>query len=148
MSSITSLARIGANSFHTVKCDESRMPDGFFYVKNDDAPEWVVELVRDAHDDMFPDDYVYSYIVESLEALAEEDDVQTALDRLNNGVDTVTSRLLHWVSSHSFRMADANTYGVDRADFNSIDETLTGGQYYERGRIFHSVWSALQNLGA
>ena len=152
MSSIRSLARIGANSFHAVKCDESRMPDGFFYVKNDDAPEWVVELVKEAHGDMLPDDYKYKFVVGALEAITESDDDaniddidDNARSIVHDNVDIYTSRLFHWVRSHTDRLATANNFGKE-FEAETIEAFLSGGQYFEIDEVFQTVLSTLANL--
>ena len=145
---IQTIAQTGVNSFSIKKCDVSRMPDGYFYIRKDDAPEWVVEIVREAHDngDMFPDDYKYQFVVDALEALADSDDVDNARSIMHDGVDITTSRLLHWVQSHGYRKA----YAADHIqEFNpeTLDAILMGGQYMERDEVFQIVLSAIENLG-
>ena len=39
----------------------------------DDAPQWVQDLVREAHGDMLPDDHRYEMIVGAIHALADAD---------------------------------------------------------------------------
>ena len=156
MSSITSLARIGANSFHTVKCDESRMPDGFFYVKNDDAPEWVVELVQSIHEGRWFDDYTYFYIVESLEAIADESDEDQARGRVGDATDQHTPSLRHWLDSSVYRNQYVEDYlesqirhCIYKGEYNediTLSNVMSGGQWAERDEVFHQVLSTLQDL--
>ena len=49
------------------------------YVRlKDGAPEWVTDLVHDAHGDMLPDDWRYSVIQDALETIADSDDPEDA----------------------------------------------------------------------
>ena len=144
---IQTIAQTGVNSFLIKKCDASRMPDGYFYIRKDDAPEWVVEIVREAHDngDMFPDDYKYQFVVDALEALADSDDVDNARSIMHDGVDITTSRLLHWVQSHGYRKAYADDH-IQEFSPETLDDILMGAQYMERDEVFQIVLSAIEKL--
>jgi len=142
MENIKNLAQIGVNSFHTVKCDKDRQPNEFFYLKNDDAPQWVIDMVKEVHGNMFPDDYKYAYIVDALEALAEAGDVDTARSIIHDSGDIETYRLFHWVQTHTDRLARAN----DASGENTIEGFLTAGQYMERDEVFTIVLDTLENL--
>lgn len=142
---IKTLAQIGVNSFYTKQCDPSRMPDGYFYLRHDICPEWVENLVKAAHGDMFPDDYKYKFVVDALEALADSDDTENAEEIMRDGVDIYTSRLFHWVQSHTDRLATANAHGQE-FESDTVEGFLTGGQYMERDEVFSLVLYTLENL--
>jgi len=145
MKNIKNLAQIGVNSFHTVKCDKDRQPNEFFYLKNDDAPQWVIDMAKEVHGDMLPDDYKYAYIVDALEALAEADDVDNARSIIHDSVDIETYRLFHWVQSHTERLGRAND-ASDEFVLDTIEGFLTAGQYIERDEVFTIVLDTLENL--
>ena len=145
MENIKNLAQIGVNSFYTVKCDKDRQPNEFFYLKNDDAPKWIKDMVREVHGNMFPDDYKYAYIVDALEALAEADDVDTARSIVHENVDIETYRLFHWVQTHTDRLARAND-ASDEFVLDTIEGFLKAGQYMERDEVFTIVLDTLENL--
>ena len=144
---IQTLAQTGVNSFLIEKCDASRMPDGYFYIRKDDAPEWVREIIKETHDngDMLPDDYKYQFVVDALEALADSDDVDNARSIMHDGVDITTSRLLHWVQSHGYRKAYADDH-IQEFSPETLDAILMGGQYMEREEVFQVVLSRIENL--
>ena len=147
---VQTIAQTGVNSFSIKKCDASRMPDGYFYIRKDDAPEWVVEIVREAHDNgdyftMLPDDYKYQFVVDALEALADSDDVDNARSIMHDGVDITTSRLLHWVQSHGYRKVYADDH-IQEFNPETLDAILMGAKYMERDEVFQIVLSAIENL--
>ena len=142
---IKTLAQIGVNSFTQKQCDKSRMPDEYFYIRKDDAPEWVTQLVKDVHGEMFPDDYKYKFVVDALEALADADDIDTAEEIMRDGIELYTYKLMHWVQSHTDRLAMANEHGKE-FEADTIEAFLTGGQFNERWDVFSLVLSTLETL--
>ena len=142
---IKTLAQIGVNSFYTSHCFASRMPDESFYIRKDDAPEWVTQLVKEAHGEMFPDDYKYKFVVDALEALADADDIDTAEEIMREGIELYTYKLIHWVQSHTDRLAMANEHGKE-FEADTIEAFLTGGQFNERWDVFSLVLSTLETL--
>ena len=142
---IKTLAQIGVNSFTQKQCDKSRMPDEYFYIRKDDAPEWVTQLVKEVHGEMFPDDYKYKFVVDALEALADADDIDTAEEIMREGIEIYTYKLMHWVQSHTDRLAMANEHGKE-FEADTIEAFLTGGQFNERWDVFSLVLSTLETL--
>ena len=142
---IKTLAQIGVNSFTQKQCDKSRMPDEYIYIRKDDAPEWVTQLVKEAHGEMFPDDYKYKFVVDALEALADADDIDTAEEIMREGIELYTYKLIHWVQSHTDRLAMANEHGKE-FEADTIEAFLTGGQFNERWDVFSLVLSTLETL--
>jgi len=59
-------------------------------------------LCQDAHDDMFPDDHVYNFIVDALSTIADADE-DADLEDLAFDIepDIYNHDLLRWLSSHS-----------------------------------------------
>ena len=142
---IKTLAQIGVNSFTQKQCDKSRMPDEYFYIRKDDAPEWVTQLVKEVHGEMFPDDYKYKFVVDALEALEDADDIDTAEEIMRERIDIYTYKLMHWVQSHTDRLAMANEHGKE-FEADTIEAFLTGGQFNERWDVFSLVLSTLETL--
>ena len=142
---IKTLAQIGVNSFTQKQCDKSRMPDEYFYILKDDAPEWLTQLVKEVHGEMFPDDYKYKFVVDALEALADADDIDTAEEIMREGIEIYTYKLMHWVQSHTDRLSMANEHGKE-FEADTIEAFLTGGQFNERWDVFSLVLSTLETL--
>lgn len=63
-------------------------------VKTDDAPEWVADLIRVVHGDLFPDDWTYQAIRDAAAAI-EEDGEDAAIEP-----DIYTSDLLAWLKDY------------------------------------------------
>ncbi len=93
-----------SKAFTTRKRDDG---DQFTTLDND-APDWMTDVVREAHGDMLPDDWRYKMISECADALAERDpsDWQEEDFEICDGlVDVYHSELLDWLSSHNGRSA-------------------------------------------
>lgn len=112
----------------------------------DTAPEWMTTVCRLAHDDgaMLPDDWRYVFIETAIDALAEHEDTEEALGRLEP--DIYTSDLTAWLHSRDSRvyyLGDAlSEYGSFRDGF----QLLAAAQMIEKEEVFRQVVSALQSL--
>lgn len=76
-------------------------PDRDTYALAADAPEWVSDLIRQAHGDLLPDDYRYRFIADALYALADADDPSD----VEPEPDVYNTDLLAWASSSATRFA-------------------------------------------
>lgn len=73
-----------------------------------DAPEWIVDMTREAHGDMLPDDWKFKFVVEALDTISEAQE-GTEEDALHEWEPDVYSyTLLQWVSSNLERMEYVN----------------------------------------
>lgn len=116
-----------AGCFHTEKRD-----DGSHFTKlREWAPQWVRDLVYDAHAGMLPDDWKYDCIRAALEAIAETDDYDyDGLRFANEYADVYDADLLAWVGSHSYR-----TGYVDEARAEWGSDDATHSEWLQRGQI-------------
>lgn len=94
------------------------IPEGVVTL-SDDAPEWLLDAVREAHDDELPDNWRWEKCAAIVEAHEEgEDDPFVIASSL---VDIYTSDLLRWLTParlHWLDEAVAN-YGFDTS-FNTL----------------------------
>lgn len=132
-------AKLALNSLET-KTHE----DGTRFVSvKDDAPDWLEDLCRDAHDDMLPDDFVFETIQEALSAIVDNDGDTDAVEL---EADCYNSDLIAWLGSHSRRPGycddAAEEYGTD----GGIMGMIRMGQYAEKREILYSVISSLENV--
>lgn len=115
---------------------------GKFWVRKDDAPDWLTELCHAAHGDMLPEDWRYAAIVHALDAFAESEDP----DDVRPEPDVYTSDLLRWLASHLDRAGycdQAAAEGlVDPA--GGIIAMISAGQYMELSEVYGSVRSSLE----
>lgn len=105
---IRSIAQEAADHFEIASRD-----DGSRYVKTrDERPDWLHDLIQDAHDGMLPDDWRYLMICDALDALAGLDDdagegqAEQAIEEI--GAPVYTRDLLAWLGSHNDRMSYAD----------------------------------------
>ncbi len=114
----------------------------------DNAPEWVSDLVREAHGGMLPDDWRYETIREACGAIdeagadADTDDLQ---HEFADGVDVYTSDLLAWLGSHGGRQGYCDDAARELgAEDDTIDQRIMLGQFAERYEVFDLVLEFLR----
>jgi hypothetical protein len=114
--------------------------------------QWHVDLCREAHGDLMPNDLVYDAIYNVLEAIVNIDkDTQedSLLEELEDygafEADCYNHDLLNWVSDnnifHSYCDEAMQELGVDK-DFISI---IACGQYFWKREVGQSVINSLNN---
>lgn len=111
----------------------------------DGAPEWMHDLVREAHGDMLPDDWRYEMIEAAAEALADADgDEDEAREALEHNVPIYTVKLSRWLGSHGARAGycdeAADEYGTVRGIMNLIQL----GYLTEAREVFEAVLTSLR----
>lgn len=151
---IQDLAREAAGYFETAKREDVDDERDATYVRTrDDAPEWITDLVRAAHDDgdILPDDWRYERIRSALDHLAEMDHDPDDFpgEWADDQVDDYTSDALAWLGSHSVRIGYTDQAREDLGDFDSITGQIGAGQYIEAREIWYQVVRFLsERLGA
>ena len=141
MTTIQEAAR-EAGEFFTTKQREG----GESYVTLKDArPDWVYEMVREAHGEMLPDDWRYATIEAALEFIAENDDADGG-EFADLNVDTYNGDRFAWLASHIDRQGYVNE-GTD--ELGHSDQGISGdigiGQYVEGREVFESVRQSLED---
>ncbi|MGV2386908.1 MAG UNVERIFIED_CONTAM: hypothetical protein LOD86_16815 [Thermobifida fusca] len=113
-----------------------------YWTLEEGAPEWVRKLAFAAHKEgkILPDDFRYLFVVESLEALAEDPDEPESL--LES--EAYTSQLLAWLDAYpSYRM-DIVDAAVDQFGWNGLFEALEAGQLMEKKEVLALVRAFLE----
>jgi hypothetical protein len=126
-----------------------------FYCLNDDAPHWMIEVVRAAHGDMLPNDTSYAMIREAAQVLAERaaddcgpDELRDAFDEIAGGlVDVYNAELVAWLASHSERAGYVDEW-LESSGGHDIDgepvgvlRMIAAGQHLEYSRILEVIVS-------
>jgi hypothetical protein len=141
-----------------IKIHADKDGDGGRWTLRDGSPDWMRDLVMDAHRDgsmgfdgvpgmgmMFPDDWRYEFIVEALDA------IENASDRdLDNGdvrleADIYTHDLLTWLASRIDRTSycdDAMNEGLVSINADMVAR-ISAGQYTEKNEVFALVYGSL-----
>lgn len=115
-----------------------------FYCSKDNAPEWVADMCHEAHGQMLPDDWRYSFIVESLDALAESEDADDAYSQLD--ADIRNADILDWVGSHGYRIGYVDDAVGEYGHGDSVIDDIMRGQLTEKYEVFNSVREFLDEL--
>src|SRR5690606_2224489 len=106
------------------------------------APEWIKDLVWAAHakGELLPEDFRYLFIIEALEAIAENPEEPDILLE----PDVYASRLIEWLNAHpSYRMVLVNE-AVDQFGWSSLFDALQAGQLLEKKEVLQSVRGFLE----
>jgi len=111
-----------------------------YWAVEDGAPEWVKRLVWAAHakGELLPDDFRYLFIVEALEAIAENPEEPGSLLE----PDVYTSKLIEWLSAYpSYRMVlvDEAVEAVSKFGWDGLFKALQAGQLLEKKEVLQSV---------
>ena len=113
----------------------------------DGAPDWITELCREAHGDMFPDDWRYEMIEDALRMFAEADD-ENGAERLMDEAEPPIYNVqrLHWLASHLGRAGYVDEACEDLcvgADVGILDR-IALGYMAELREVFSSVAASLR----
>ena len=116
-----------------------RRPDdgSGYWALEESAPAWLRELVWAAHNNggMLPDDARYLYVVEALEALADNpEEPESMLEP-----EPYTSNLLQWLAaSPSYRMGLVDE-AVQESGWDGLFAALQAGQRKEKEEVLYRV---------
>lgn len=113
---------------------------GEYWRCKDGAPEWVRDMVYEAHGDMLPDDYRYGFVVAALDLLRESLVADEARDMIE--ADPYTGQLLQWVASNLSRTGYVDE-AMDDMGVKGFVPALAVGQWLERCEVFDVVHGAL-----
>lgn len=142
MNAIQDLAYVAKGYFTT-----GTRTDGTTFVKTSgDAPEWVVDLCRAAHDsgNMLPDDTRYMFILEALDCLILADDLDDAYLEASEKTHVLTS----WLASRADRYDYCDRAMEERGDesYPGMVSALQMGQALEKNEVLDSVRSSLEDM--
>ena len=143
LTSAEMLADTLAASFET----KERQSGGTFHALKDNAPDWVRDAVKDAHQDRFPCDWIYQQcdtIAGEIrqEIVHGEIDPDDIADYIEIEADIYTASLTAWLADHLDNLDYCNRYasefGFDNsneAPDNQITALITGGQWLAKREI-------------
>ena len=142
MNSIQKLAK------EALDCFEVRTRDNgtTYYSRKDGSPEWVQDLVFDAHSDMMPDDYRYVFIHDALGIIMDCEDEDCYPEDLDNSVDIYTSDLTSWLGSRNDRYSYVDRAIEEYGPFDSVISSISDGQSKEREEVFYLVLEFLKEM--
>lgn len=127
---------------------DTRDDGASFVALKNEAPEWLRDIVYEAHADFGPDDFRYDVIQDAFGAIHDAD--PSYLDDLDHefsdNVDVYTGQLTAWLASNINRLAycdEAVEEGLIEPDAD-MSRRLMIGQYMERREVFAAVLHGLR----
>lgn len=146
--SIRDIAQTASTYFEiAIREDDILKPEYYERLKGD-APEWVRDIVREAHGYQMPNDWRYSCIRGAVEALAEDEDFDSH-EFADSACDTYNNKLIEWLSrggSESY-CEEAQEQGLVGEDTRVFD-LIRAGQYVEALEVFNYVYSEIEALAS
>lgn len=119
-----------------------------FDTLKDGAPEWLRDLVYDAHGDFLPEDWRYTCIRAAVEWIADENDPDESGEFVDSQVDVYTGARFAWLASNLTRQGyvddAADEFGPDTVYADGVSGAIGWGQYMEAQEVYSSVVSALE----
>lgn len=117
-----------------------------FTALTDAADEWMRDVVREAHADMFPNDWRYDAIASAVEFIADEEDYDDRIDEWVDGAcDMYSSDLIAWLASSGYREGYVQEARDEFGDAGeSIYDEIVRGQWVEAREVFGLVERALE----
>lgn len=106
------------------------------------TPEWVNDLVINAHGDMMPDDWRYAMIRDVLDAIDDCEDI----DEISIEPSIYTSDLCRWLGSDSMRFGGYVADVFKDQDFADISEVIQAAMSLEYDEIIGLVVEFIRNM--
>jgi hypothetical protein len=124
-----------------------------FFTLADDAPEWLCDAVRDAHQGTLPNDWIYSECRAAVEAFDEGtlDDEDAIHEHADNQVDVYTRELYRWAADMCLTdtWAEAEEEAKDLGDrLEDTEKRLAVIQYCAIARIAGTMLNACKEHAA
>jgi len=138
---IQELSKETATYFETRK----RADGESFICCKDNRPDWITDMIHDAHGDMLPDDYRYRWIVSALDDFTDSDDDPDDMigEYVDSTVDSYTADLTAWLASNVNRVYYL-TQAMGEMDPSDGFQALSCAQYSEISEVYYTVYHVLE----
>lgn len=117
-------------------------------LKGTEYGDWITDLCHNAHGEMLPDDWVYEFIVDALDAIEAYDDEDEARDNLPE--EYRTHRFIEYYASHGYRQAAADEILREALQYThrdsenlSLTTFMAQAMREEQEEVFSSVLQSL-----
>lgn len=120
--------------------------ESFWSFDHSTTPEWVHDLVHDAHGNMLPDNYKYAMIVSAIEYIRDNgDDYDGAHEFADSEVSVYDADRTEWLSSHTSRAGYCDeALGVSDTK-SDIIAIIGAGWYLEAQEVYKYVLESLRS---
>lgn len=140
-----------ARSYFTLRPGTEERPK--FWSCGKDAPDWVMDFVRAAHDNsnILPDDTIYEEVVDALDAIldadedAEADDLDETRTEFADGGSVYNYDMAQWFASHTSRGTLVDEAVKEFGYPGDIFKAIGYGMYREREMVWDAVVAGLED---
>jgi hypothetical protein len=109
------------------------------------TPDWVIDAIREAHDDELPNDWRYSAVRAAFEAIADGTTIDDAGEWADGMVDVYNSDRLRWVADYGGRAELCDEAAEEMGSPNAtLIDRIGLGQYVTLERIFSTIYNACE----
>ena len=109
----------------------------------DNRPEWLQELIREAHGDMMPEDYKYQFVSDAIDYIADNGNDEELLDYPEIEPDCYTSDLTAWLNSDNRRVYYL-TEVLEEMDIKDGFQALAAAQLQEKREVYNIILEGLK----
>ncbi len=140
---IKKLAREALDQLTSDKRDDGTT---FYTWKGNNYDSWYHDMAHKAHGDMFPDDYKYEFIRDSLYIIEEASDLDDVTQDIDSQVDVYNYQLIKWLASHGERAGyvEEATAELGHSKDMGLMGDLMAGQFMERQEVYSRVKNYLE----
>jgi hypothetical protein len=140
--SISKCAEEALKWFYWTGTDHPDMRENIWVTKKD-RPDWVINLVCEAHDkgSVLPDDFIYEYVVDALDYLSDADNDPDDYDPES---DIYNGDLLKWLASSLARADYVDVVRRESGDDYDLMQLIGLGQAQEKRDVYEAVLTWLQ----
>lgn len=144
LSTIQELAKQCQSYMEQGQRTDKNCPHPLYYYSKDTAPQWFKDLCYKAHkiDDILPNDYIYDYIKEAIDIIANNENPQDVIYEIEP--DCMTFDLLQWVSNNLCFMTWADNVLKEGFEPKSLSALLQMAQANHKQAIANNVLISLE----
>lgn len=115
------------------------------YIKKD-APEWVHDIVRAAHEGSLPNDAIFDLVYHALSILEEVSNEDELQEYINSYVPHYNQELINWLSNDPYAISAVNEAREEFGPTDDIMRDLQMGYAYRLNQIAYFLIGELQDL--
>jgi hypothetical protein len=144
LASLKPIQELAARLSNQLECKERLNGDKFICIKdNAQDKELLTGIILQAHENKLPDNYIYEWASEALEAIASYHDPEDYISDIQPEV--YTHELMKWLASHYDRKELVNQT-IQELGFTDMDNALMAAQTMEKEAVYQSIFQSLTEI--
>ena len=119
---------------------------GTFVTLRDDAPEWLQDAIREAHQGTMPNDWIYAECEAAWDAYTDQEARPDEHEHADGRVDVYTKALYQWAADMCLTdlYSEAEQSAAELGPEGDMSQRLTSLQYCAIEMIAATIWDAIE----